>query len=200
MKGGYVYIMTNKPQGTLYIGVTSNLARRVWEHREGVIDGFTKRYGLKRLAHYEFYDDIRNALQREKNLKHWPAFWKLALVQETNPGWSDLYETLQGPSESDLGDLIGRARHLDARLKGGQDGVGFSRGSTKASCAGLTRASKGQARAIVGLVSPPKLASWMPGSRPGKTRSVTAYLENFLYFSRCGMTLSIPSRRFLSSS
>ena len=62
MKGGYVYIMTNKPQGTLYIDVTSNLARRVWEHREGVIDGFTRRYGLKRLAHYEFYGDIRNAL------------------------------------------------------------------------------------------------------------------------------------------
>ena len=94
MRGGYVYIMTNKPQGTLYIGVTSNLARRVWEHREGVIDGFTRRYGLKRLAHYEFYDDIRNALQREKNLKHWPRLWKLALVQESNPGWSDLYETL----------------------------------------------------------------------------------------------------------
>jgi len=54
--GGYVYIMTNKPQGTLYIGVPSNLARRVWEHREGVLDGFTRRYGLKRLAHYEFYD------------------------------------------------------------------------------------------------------------------------------------------------
>ncbi len=54
--GGYVYIMTNKPQGTLYIGVTSNLARRVWEHREGVLDGFTRRYGLNRLAHYEFYD------------------------------------------------------------------------------------------------------------------------------------------------
>ncbi len=70
MKGGYVYIMTNKPQGTLYVGVTSNLGRRVWEHREGVVDGFTKRYGLKCLAHYEFYEDIRNALQREKNLKH----------------------------------------------------------------------------------------------------------------------------------
>ena len=61
--GGYVYIMTNKPQGTLYVGVTSNLARRVWEHREGVLGGFTRRYGLKRLAHYEFYDDIRNALR-----------------------------------------------------------------------------------------------------------------------------------------
>jgi putative endonuclease len=66
----------------------------VWEHREGVTDGFAKRYRLKRLPHYEFYDDIRNALQREKNLKHWPRLWKLALIQETNPEWSDLYERL----------------------------------------------------------------------------------------------------------
>ena len=94
MKGGYVYIMSNKRQGTLYVGVTSNLSRRVWEHREGAVDGFTKRYGLKRLVHYESYDDIRNALQREKNLKHWPRLWKLALVQESNPDWADLYEAL----------------------------------------------------------------------------------------------------------
>ncbi|MGO4870508.1 MAG: GIY-YIG nuclease family protein [Roseiarcus sp.] len=94
MKGGYVYIMSNKRQGTLYVGVTSNLSRRAWEHREGVVDGFTKRYGLKRLVHYEFYDDIRNALQREKNLKHWPRLWKLALVQDSNPEWADLYEAL----------------------------------------------------------------------------------------------------------
>ena len=94
MKGGYVYVMTNKLQGTLYIGVTSDLSRRVWERREGVIDGFTKRYALKRLVHYEFYDDIRSAIQREKNLKHWPRLWKLALVQESNPEWADLYEAL----------------------------------------------------------------------------------------------------------
>jgi putative endonuclease len=94
VKGGYVYIMSNKRQGTLYVGVTSNLSRRVWEHREGAVDGFTKRYGLKRLVHYESYDDIRNALQREKNLKHWPRLWKLALVQESNPDWADLYEAL----------------------------------------------------------------------------------------------------------
>ena len=94
MRGGHVYIMTNKLQGTLYVGVTSNLPRRVWEHREGVIDGFTKRYALKRLVHYESYDDIRDALQREKNLKHWPRLWKLALIQESNPAWADLYETL----------------------------------------------------------------------------------------------------------
>ena len=86
--------MTNKRQGVLYVRVTSNLPRRAWEHREGVIDGFTKQYGLKRLVHYEFYDDIQLALQREKNLKHWPRLWKLALIQETNPEWADLYEAL----------------------------------------------------------------------------------------------------------
>jgi putative endonuclease len=93
-KGGHVYIMSNKRNGTLYIGVTSNLSRRVWEHREGVIDGFTKCYGLKRLVFYEPHDDIRNALQREKNLKHWPRAWKLALIHEMNPDWEDLYERL----------------------------------------------------------------------------------------------------------
>ena len=94
MKGGYVYIMTNKRQGTLYIGVTSNLSRRVWEHREGVSEGFTTRYELKCLAHYEFYDDIRDAIQREKNLKHWPRLWKLALIEESNSDWTDLYGSL----------------------------------------------------------------------------------------------------------
>ena len=93
MKGGHVNIMTNKPQGTLYVGVTSNLSRRVWEHREGLVEGFTKRYGLKILAHFEPYDDISDAIQREKNLKHWPRLLKLALVQDSNPSWSDLYKT-----------------------------------------------------------------------------------------------------------
>ena len=94
MKGGCVYIMTNRLQGTLYVGVTANLARRAWEHREGMTDGFTKRYALKRPVHYESYDDIRNAPQGEKNLKHWPRLWKLALIQESNPAWADLYESL----------------------------------------------------------------------------------------------------------
>ena len=68
MQGGWVYIMTNRPNGTLYVGVTSDLARRAWEHREGVADGFTKRYGLKQLVYAERYEDIRTAIQREKNL------------------------------------------------------------------------------------------------------------------------------------
>jgi putative endonuclease len=70
MRGGWVYFMTNKPNGILYAGVTSNLARRAFEHREGLISGFSKRYGLKRLVYCEQYDDIRLAIQREKTLKH----------------------------------------------------------------------------------------------------------------------------------
>jgi len=72
MSGGWVYIMTNRTDGTLYIGVTSDLARRVWEHREGLVDGFTRRYGLKRLVYSEHHDDIQTAIQREKSLKRWP--------------------------------------------------------------------------------------------------------------------------------
>ena len=70
-KGGWVYMMSNRRNGTLYLGVTSSLSRRVWQHREALIDGFTKTYGLKRLVYYEWFDDIRLAIQRERNLKHW---------------------------------------------------------------------------------------------------------------------------------
>ena len=94
VKVGTVYFMANKRDGTLYVGVTSNLARRVYEHREGLIDGFTKQYGLKRLVYYEHHEEIRRALQREKTIKHWPRLWKLALIQDMNPEWADLYETL----------------------------------------------------------------------------------------------------------
>jgi putative endonuclease len=94
MRGGWVYIMTNRPNGTLYLGVTSNLARRVWEHREGVIEGFTKRYGLKQLVWYEPHDDIRTAIQREKTMKHWPRAWKVRLILDMNPQWVDLYASL----------------------------------------------------------------------------------------------------------
>jgi putative endonuclease len=91
---GFVYIMSNKRDGTLYIGVTNNLSRRVHEHREELVEGFTKRYGLHRLVYYELFDDIRAAIQREKTLKHWPRLWKLSLIHEANPDWNDLYETL----------------------------------------------------------------------------------------------------------
>lgn len=94
MKGGWVYILTNRPDGALYVGVTADLPRRVWEHKEGVADGFTKRYGLKRLVYCERHDDIGAAIQREKNIKHWPRAWKIALIVKDNPGWGDLYEQL----------------------------------------------------------------------------------------------------------
>jgi len=94
MPGGFVYIMTNRRNGILYVGVTSNLPSRAYQHREGVVDGFTKRYGLKLLVYYEAFDDIRLAIQREKTMKHWPRAWKVRLIHEMNPQWNDLSATL----------------------------------------------------------------------------------------------------------
>jgi putative endonuclease len=94
MSGGWVYIMTNQPSGTLYVGVTSDLARRAWEHREGLADGFTKRYGLKRLVYVERHDDITLAIQREKLLKHWSRSWKVQPILRENPEWEDLSDRL----------------------------------------------------------------------------------------------------------
>jgi putative endonuclease len=88
----YVYIMTNRCNGTLYIGVTNQIWRRVREHRDGVNDGFTKKYGLKRLVYYEVHGDINRAIKREKTLKNWQRKWKLDLVESINPTWMDLYE------------------------------------------------------------------------------------------------------------
>ena len=86
--------MTNRQNGTLYTGVTNDVARRSWEHREGRVKGFTKRYGLTRLVLTEFYEDIRDAIQRERNMKHWPRAWKIRLILDANPEWRDLYEDL----------------------------------------------------------------------------------------------------------
>ena len=94
MSGGFVYIMTNRPNGTLYVGVTNDIARRAYEHREGLAEGFTRRYGLKRLVWYEAHETITAAIQREKNMKHWPRTWKVRLILRLNPEWEDLYETL----------------------------------------------------------------------------------------------------------
>ena len=88
--GGWVYMMTNRPNGILYTGVTADLARRVHEHREGLHQGFTKRYGLKRLVYYEAFDDIRAAIQREKNIKHYSRAWKVGLILAMNRDWRDL--------------------------------------------------------------------------------------------------------------
>jgi len=84
--------MANKRNGTIYIGVTNNLARRVYEHRECLVEGFTSRYGLKMLVYYEVFDSISLAIQRETSLKRWPRRWKLALIETSNPHWKDLAE------------------------------------------------------------------------------------------------------------
>ncbi|MBV9860456.1 MAG: GIY-YIG nuclease family protein [Alphaproteobacteria bacterium] len=94
MPGGWVYLVTNRRNGTLYVGVTGDLAKRTWEQREGVIDGFTSRYNPKRLVYAEHHADIRNAIQREKNIKHWPRAWKIELIESQNPEWLDLYDAL----------------------------------------------------------------------------------------------------------
>ncbi len=86
--------MANRPNGTLYVGVTSDLARRAWEHREGLVPGFTKRYGLKKLVYAERHEDIRDAIQRESTVKHWPRAWRVNLILAENPDWADLYDQL----------------------------------------------------------------------------------------------------------
>ncbi len=90
----YIYIMASGKNGTLYIGVTNNLVRRVNEHRTNAIDGFTRQYGVHRLVWFEATDDIATAIQREKQLKNWKRDWKLALIEQANPGWLDLYDSL----------------------------------------------------------------------------------------------------------
>jgi putative endonuclease len=89
-----VYIMTNRQNGTLYIGVTSNLLQRVWQHREGVVPGFTSRYGCKYLVWYEVHETMEGAIGREKQLKGGSRSRKLALIEAMNPNWHDLYEAL----------------------------------------------------------------------------------------------------------
>ena len=90
----YVYILASGKNGTLYIGVTNDLLRRVYEHRESVVEGFTKRHGVKRLVHFETYDSVETAIRREKALKAWLRNWKIALIERDNPDWNDLYEGL----------------------------------------------------------------------------------------------------------
>ena len=94
MKNYYVYMLTNKPRGTLYIGVTNNLARRVYEHKNERFPGFTKKYGLKMLVYVQQYEYIEAALSLEKRLKGWHRQWKINLIEQQNPGWFDLSEKL----------------------------------------------------------------------------------------------------------
>ena len=91
-KGGFVYILASKPNGTLYVGVTSDIVRRVHQHRNGQGAEFVDEYDVTRLVHLEHFDDIEAAIQREKQLKAWRRDWKLTLIREHNPTWRDLYE------------------------------------------------------------------------------------------------------------
>ena len=94
MKPGAVYLMANKRNGTLYLGVTSNLPARAYQHRNELIDGFSKEHGCTRLVWYEASDDLQAARQRELQMKKWKRDWKIDLIERQNPQWKDLYETL----------------------------------------------------------------------------------------------------------
>ena len=91
MRSYWVYILASKRNGTLYIGVTNDLIRRVYEHKNGIVDGFTKQYGVCRLVYCEETNDISAAIEREKQLKWWKRKWKLQLIESVNPNWDDLF-------------------------------------------------------------------------------------------------------------
>jgi putative endonuclease len=95
-EAAYVYILANEPYGTLYVGVTSDLVKRVWEHKSGFVEGFTKKYDVKHLVWYEQHASIVEAIASEKRIKRWHRDWKVNLVQATNPNWDDLYEKIIG--------------------------------------------------------------------------------------------------------
>jgi putative endonuclease len=93
----WVYILASKLGGTLYIGVTNNLIRRVYEHRTDAVPGFTKKYGVHRLVYFEQFSDIENAIRREKRLKKWSRSWKIQLIEHSNPNWDDLFSSIATP-------------------------------------------------------------------------------------------------------
>jgi putative endonuclease len=90
----WVYILASAPGGTLYVGVTNNLVHRTYQHREGLVAGFTKKYQVKRLVYFEPHDTAYAAIQREKNIKHWSREWKIDLIIKNNPDWRDLYDDI----------------------------------------------------------------------------------------------------------
>lgn len=98
MKQPCVYLLASKPNGTLYVGVTSNLIQRVWQHKNDLVEGFTKRYSVHTLVWYEVHENMESAIAREKAIKEWKRVWKIALIEKMNPEWRDLYdELLDGP-------------------------------------------------------------------------------------------------------
>ena len=95
MRPFYVYILASKRIGTLYVGVTNDLVRRIYEHKSGLVEGFTKKYGVHQLVYYEEFDSISDALEREKKIKKWKRSWKVELIERDNPEWNDLYEEIK---------------------------------------------------------------------------------------------------------
>jgi len=89
-----VYILASKRNGTLYVGVTSDLIKRIWEHKNNLVEGFTKRYNVHNLVWYEAHENMESAIAREKTLKEWKRIWKLELIESSNPDWNDLYDTI----------------------------------------------------------------------------------------------------------
>ena len=114
----YVYILASRRNGTLYVGVSNDVVRRTWEHKNDLIEGFTKKYGVHILVWYELYEDINVAIAREKRLKRWNRAWKINLIEQNNSGWNDLYDRLTdkialpelpgSPSPRDTGVPLGR--------------------------------------------------------------------------------------------
>jgi putative endonuclease len=94
MKEYYVYMLASTRNGTLYTGITSDLIKRVWEHKSGVVPGFTKTYKVNRLVYFEEHGDVMEAIKREKNIQAWKRLWKIRLIEEENPNWDDLYDKI----------------------------------------------------------------------------------------------------------
>jgi putative endonuclease len=138
MKQPAVYMLASRRNGTLYTGVTSDLVKRIWEHRNDIVEGFTKRYGVHSLVYFELHDDMPEAIRREKQIKKWNRAWKIELIERTNPQWQDLWRSLMEGEEMDsrmrgndswsvvpakAGTLELPAR-LDSRLRGNDRGGG----------------------------------------------------------------------------
>ncbi len=94
IKQPVVYILANKKNGTLYVGVTSNLVKRIWEHKNNIVEGFTKKYSVHNLVWYELHESMLSAINREKRIKNWKREWKIRRIEEKNPQWTDLYKSI----------------------------------------------------------------------------------------------------------
>jgi putative endonuclease len=126
MKNPCVYILASQRNGTLYIGVTSDLIKRIWEHREGMADGFTKQYKVKTLVWYEQHATMETAISREKAMKKWRRDWKLKTIEQFNPNWLDLWPQINGQATfpvvpAQAGTQRGQVNHLDSRIRGNDE-------------------------------------------------------------------------------